>query len=443
MDHDASSATDLAPLFAAAKAAVKNPSVTDPAHTSRSASVVERIARTAVLGRMRSIGHGRLLIAEAGAAHALGTGGPEAYVQIHDPATWLAIAGGGTVGAGGAYINGHWSCSDLTALIRIFLRNRAALDGMERGVARMGAALFKTLHALNRNTRSGSRRNIAAHYDLGNDFYRLWLDETMMYSSALFIRDDMTLYEAQVAKLDRLCDQLELTADDHLLEIGTGWGGMAIHAAKRTGCRVTTTTISRQQYDLARQRVAEAGLSGRVTVLLQDYRDLTGTYDKLVSVEMIEAVGHHYYDTYFAAVTRLLKPSGLAVIQAITIAEQQYATAIREVDFIQRYIFPGSNIPSLGAITSSISRSGDLNLVTMDDLAPHYVRTLQCWRGAFRANLDAVRAQGFDERFIRMWEFYLAYCEGGFAERAIGVAHLRLARGGWRHGYQRRLDGMV
>jgi cyclopropane-fatty-acyl-phospholipid synthase len=437
MDHNASSATDLAPLFAAAKNGAANEHPAKP----RTATFAERLARKAVLGRMHSIGHGRLLIAEDGAAHALGTGGPEAYVQIHDPATWLAIAGGGTVGAGGAYIAGHWSCADLTALIRVFLRNRAALDGMERGMARMGAAMFKTLHAMNRNTRSGSKRNISAHYDLGNEFYRLWLDETMMYSSALFTRDDMTLHEAQIAKLDRLCDQLELTADDHLLEIGTGWGGMAIHAASRTGCRVTTTTISRQQYDLARARVAEAGLSDRITVLLQDYRDLTGTYDKLVSVEMIEAVGHHYYDTYFGTITRLLKPDGLAVIQAITIAEQQYATAIREVDFIQRYIFPGSNIPSIGAITSSISRSGDLNLVAMDDLAPHYVRTLQCWREAFRTNLDVVRAQGFDEHFIRMWEFYLAYCEGGFAERAIGVAHLRLARGGWRHDYQRRLDG--
>ncbi len=432
MDHNASSATDLAPLFAAAKAA---------ATPARSATLGERLARRAVLGRMRHFGHGRVMVAEDGAAHAIGAGGPEAYVQIHDPATWTAIAGGGTVGAGGAYIAGHWSCADLTALIRIFLRNRAALDGMERGMARMGAALFKGLHALNRNTRAGSRRNIAAHYDLGNDFYRLWLDETMMYSSALFTRDDMTLHEAQIAKLDRLCDQLGLTANDHLLEIGTGWGGMAIHAARRSGCRVTTTTISRKQYEMAQQRVAEAGLSDRITVVMQDYRDLTGTYDKLVSVEMIEAVGHQYYDSYFAAITRLLKPEGIAVIQAITIAEQQYATAIREVDFIQRYIFPGSNIPSLGAITTSISRSGDLNVVAMEDLAPHYVRTLQCWREAFRANLDGVRAQGFDEQFIRMWEFYLAYCEGGFAERAISVAHLRLARGAWRHGYQRRLDG--
>ncbi len=435
MDHNASTATDLAPLLAAVKATARAPA------PARTATLGERLARRAVLGRMRSFGHGRLMIAEDGAAHAIGNGGPEAYVQIHDPATWTAVAGGGTVGAGGAYIAGHWSCTDLTALIRIFLRNRSALDGMERGMARLGAAVFKGLHALNRNTRNGSRRNIAAHYDLGNDFYRLWLDESMMYSSALFRDDTMSLHEAQLAKLDRLGELLELRASDHLLEIGSGWGGLAIHLAQRTGCRVTTTTISRQQYDLATQRVAEAGLSGCVRVLLTDYRDLTGTYDKLVSVEMIEAVGHQYYETYFGAINRLLTPDGLAVIQAITITEQQYATAIREVDFIQRYVFPGSNIPSLGAITTAISRSGDLNLVAMDDLAPHYVRTLQCWRDAFHANLPAIRAQGFDDRFIRMWEFYLAYCEGGFAERAIGVAHLRLARGGWRHGYQQRLDG--
>jgi cyclopropane-fatty-acyl-phospholipid synthase len=441
MDHNASSASDLAPLFAAAKVAAGISSTTS--QPTRRATLVERLARRAVLGRMRTIGHGRLVIAEDGVVHTLGSGGPEAYVQIHDPATWTAIAAGGTVSAGAAYMAGHWSCADLTALIRIFLRNRAALDGMERGLARFGMTLFKALHACNRNTRTGSQRNIAAHYDLGNDFYRLWLDETMMYSSAVFSRDDMTLHEAQIAKLDRLCDLLELKASDHVLEIGTGWGGLAIHLAQRTGCRVSTTTISQQQYDLAKKRVAAAGLAERVTVTLTDYRDLTGSYDKLVSVEMIEAVGHQYYDTYFGAITRLLKPDGLAVIQAITIAEQQYATAIREVDFIQRYVFPGSNIPSLGAITASIARSGDLNLVGMEDLAPHYARTLQCWRDGFRANLSTVRAQGFDDRFIRLWEFYLAYCEGGFAERAIGVAHLRLARSGWRHAYQHRLDGVA
>ena len=437
MDPNSSSVTKSEPIFTSARKQMTTPA------PNRMATFSERLARKAVLGRMRTMGHGRLLIAEDGAAHALGGGGgPEAYVHIHDPATWAAIAGGGTVGAGAAYMAGQWSCADLTSLIRIFLSNRAALDGMERGMARMGALLFKALHAMNRNTREGSRRNIAAHYDLGNDFYRLWLDETMMYSSALFTRDDQTLQQAQIAKMNRIGELLEIKATDHVLEIGSGWGGMAIHTARTTGCRVTTTTISRAQHDLAVERVHAAGLADRVTVLLSDYRDLTGTYDKLVSIEMIEAVGHQFYDTYFATCSRLLKPDGLAVIQAITIAEQQYATAIREVDFIQRYIFPGSNIPSFGAISSAIGRAGDLNVISMDDLAPHYVRTLQCWRENFHTHIDAVRAQGFDERFIRMWEFYLAYCEGGFAERAIGVTHLRLAKPGWRHGYQQRLDGV-
>jgi cyclopropane-fatty-acyl-phospholipid synthase len=434
MDHHASSATDLAPLLVAARAE-RTPT------WARPPGLIERLARSAVLKRMRALATGHVSISERGVVHHFGTGEDGIEVHIHDPAAWPAIASGGTIGAGAAFMAGHWSCSDLTGLIRVFLRNRMALDGMEHGWARVGMSVFRLLHAFNRNTRSGSRRNIAAHYDLGNEFYRLWLDETMMYSAALFTRDDLTLHQAQLAKLDRLCDLLALAPGDHLLEIGSGWGALALHAARRHGCRVTTTTISRHQYELVRERVAAAGLEDRVTVLLKDYRDLDGLYDRVVSVEMIEAVGHQYYGTYFATISRLLKPDGLAVLQAITIAEQRYATALKEVDFIQRYIFPGSNIPSLGAITAAIAEHGDLNLVEMHDLSPHYVRTLQCWRERFQARAADIRALGFDERFLRMWEFYLAYCEGGFAERAIGVAHLRLARSGWRADYQQRLDG--
>lgn len=437
MDHHASTATDLRPLLAAAGARTAK---------ARAPALVERIARSAVLRRLRTLTTGRLIIRERDAVHHFGNEGDEGdelVVEIHDPAAWSAMGSGGTIGAGASYMSGHWSCSDLTALIRLFLRNRTALDGMERGWARVGMSVFRMLHALNRNTRSGSRRNIAAHYDLGNDFYRLWLDPTMLYSAALFTRDDATLHQAQIAKLDRLCDLLALSPDDHLLEIGSGWGALAIHAAERHGCRVTTTTISCQQFALVRERIAAAGLTDRVTVLLQDYRDLAGSYDKVVSVEMIEAVGHQYYETYFATISRLLKPTGLAVLQSITIAEQRYAAALREVDFIQRYIFPGSNIPSLGAITAALARSGDLNVVGMEDLSAHYVRTLQCWRDGFRARADDIRALGFDEQFMRRWEFYLAYCEGGFAERAIGVAHLRLAKGGWRSPDQQRLDGRI
>ncbi len=433
MQHNISTASKASRLFN------ENPAI-NQASIARAPTWRERMARKAVLGRMRAFDHGRLLIEENGVVHALGHGGPEAYVHIHDPSTWTAIAAGGTVGAGTAYIAGHWSCTNLVSLIQIFLRNRAALDHMEQGLARFGQAFFKLLHFRNRNTITGSQKNIAAHYDLGNDFYRLWLDETLMYSAALFSKPEMSLYDAQIAKLDRLAELLQIEEGDHVLEIGSGWGALAIHLATHYKCRVTTTTISQQQFNEVNKRITDAGLNDKITVLKKDYRHLTGIYDKVVSVEMIEAVGHHYYDTYFSTIARLLKPSGLAVIQAITITEQQYHNAIRDVDFIQRYIFPGSNIPSLGAITKAITRSGDLNIINMEDLAPHYVRTLQCWRQAFFKKLKDISELGYHDNFIRMWEFYLSYCEGGFAERSIGVAHIRLARGRYRHAYQSHLD---
>jgi cyclopropane-fatty-acyl-phospholipid synthase len=292
------------------------------------------------------------------------------------------------------------------------------LDGMERGLARLTVPVQKGLHWLNRNTRGGSRRNISAHYDLGNDFFRLFLDPTMMYSSAIFEPATLSLEQAQCVRLERICRRLDLGPGDHLLEIGTGWGGMAIHAARQYGCRVTTTTISRQQHELARERIAEAGLEDRITLLLEDYRDLKGEYDKLVSIEMIEAVGHEYYETYFGQCGRLLKDAGLMLLQAITITDQRYDAARRSVDFIQRHIFPGSTIPSVTAMLSACTRSSDLRLVHLEDIGPHYATTLRIWRENFQRNLDGVRALGYPEEFIRMWEFYFGYCEGGFAGRA-------------------------
>jgi cyclopropane-fatty-acyl-phospholipid synthase len=269
---------------------------------------------------------------------------------VHDPRFYRALACGGSIGAGEAYMNGWWSCDDLTALVRICVLNRELLDGMEKGGARLTAPLQKLFHYLRRNTKAGSRSNIAAHYDLGNDFFSLFLDETLMYSCAFFERADSTLQEASVAKNDRICRKLQLSPADHLLEIGTGWGGFALHAARHYGCRVTTTTISRAQHDLAVQRIAAAGLSDRITVLLQDYRDLQGHYDKLVSIEMIEAVGHAFYETFFRCCSNLLTPQGMMLLQAITIADQYYEQAKRSVDFIQRSIFPGSCIPSISVI---------------------------------------------------------------------------------------------
>ncbi|MDH5534762.1 MAG: cyclopropane-fatty-acyl-phospholipid synthase family protein [Betaproteobacteria bacterium] len=405
-----------------------------PARPARSLKphFLDTAARRAVHARLARLRKGAITLVEGDKCLHFGrttrTCRLAVEVQVRDPRFYSELAFGGSVGAGEAYMQGYWHASDLAALVRILLRDRNVLDGMEGGAARLAAPMRKALHWLNRNTRVGSRRNIAAHYDLGNDFFRLFLDPTMMYSSAIFERLDMTLEEAQLARLARICRQLRLTPLDHLLEIGTGWGGMAIYAASHHGCRVTTTTISREQYELARERVAAAGLSDRVTVLLEDYRDLTGTYDKLVSIEMIEAVGYQFYDAYFSKCSGLLAPDGIMLLQAITIADQRFEQAKRSVDFIQRYIFPGSCIPSVAALTGSIARASDLQLVALDDIGPHYATTLRRWRENFVANLDAVRALGFPQQFIRMWEFYLCYCEGGFEERAISDVHMLLAK---------------
>jgi cyclopropane-fatty-acyl-phospholipid synthase len=390
---------------------------------------LDTIARRGVHARLAALHDGAIDIIEGGRRQSYGAGdGLGVELTIHDPRFYSDLAFGGSIGAAEAYMQGYWTASDLTALVRILLQNRDVLDGMESGVARLTAPLQKALHWLNRNTRPGSRRNISAHYDLGNDLFRLFLDPTMMYSSAIFERPDMTLEEAQIARLDRICRKLDLRPGDHLLEIGTGWGAMAIHAAKHYGCRVTTTTLSERQRELAVERIAAAGLTDRVTVLLEDYRDLAGTYDKLVSIEMIEAVGHEFYDAYFSRCSALLKPDGVMLLQAITIADQRYEAARRSVDFIQRYIFPGSCIPSVAAMTQSVARATDMKLVHLEDIGPHYAATLRHWRRNFFANIEAVRTLGYSESFIRMWEFYLCYCEGGFEERAIGDVQMLLAK---------------
>ena len=296
---------------------------------------------------------------------------------------------------------------------------------------------MKAWHALRRNTRAGSRRNIASHYDLGNDFFSLFLSKDMMYSSAIWADDASTegtdtLEAASFRKLERICRKVDLQPGDRVIEIGTGWGGFALHAARYYDCHVTTTTISGEQYACARQRVEAAGLQDRVTLLQRDYRDLQGEYDKLVSIEMIEAIGADYMPTYFDRIGRLLAPDGLALIQAITIEDHRYAQALASVDFIKRHVFPGSFIPSIAAMMQAKSGASDLALIHLEDFGLSYARTLEAWHRRFLDALPQVRAQGYDERFIRMWQFYLAYCEGGFRERSIGVAHLLLAKPGHR-----------
>lgn len=313
------------------------------------------------------------------------------------------------------------------ALVRILVRNRAALEGLERGLVRLAKPVRALAHALRRNTRGGSRRNISAHYDLGNEFFRLFLDDTLAYSCAIFETPEASLHDASVAKFDRICRLLELSTKDHLLEIGTGWGGFALHAAREYGCRVTTATISRQQELLANQRIAEAGLSGRITVVNRDYRDLEGAFDKLASIEMIEAVGHQYLKGFFRVCADRLKPDGLFALQVITIQDRFYHAALDEVDFIKAYIFPGSFIPSRAVLAESAGLT-DLTLVDLHDLTPHYAETLKRWRENFLSHRRDVLALGFDERFVRLWEFYFAYCEGGFRERVLGDAQMLFAK---------------
>ncbi|NOT57397.1 MAG: class I SAM-dependent methyltransferase [Deltaproteobacteria bacterium] len=385
-----------------------------------------------VLGRLHGLRDGSLTILDGDESLTFGASSPHfplsATLRVHDVRFYTDLVMGGSVGAGEAYIKGRWSCDDLTTLVRLLVRNRAVLDGMDTGLAWVSVPLRKLFHAFRRNTKRGSSRNIVAHYDLGNEFFALFLDETMTYSCGIFEHIDSTLQEASLAKIDRICQKLQLSSSDHLLEIGTGWGGFALHAARRYGCRVTTTTISPQQYHYARQRIANAGLGDRVTVLLKDYRELTGQYDKLVSIEMIEAVGYAFYDTYFKRCSELLKPDGMMLLQAITIADQQYEAAKRSVDFIQRYIFPGSCIPSITAISQSLTRVTDLRLFHLEDITPHYAETLRHWRERFFARLTEVRRLGYSEELIRMWEFYFCYCEGGFRERVIGDAQLLLTK---------------
>ena len=357
---------------------------------------------------------------------------PHAEVHVHDNDLYRRILTGGSIAAGETFIEGLWSSPDLTAVTRAFSANMAMLEAMSDKQNLLARAALKVSHWARRNTTTRSRENISAHYDLGNDFFSLFLDPSMMYSSAVYPTPDSDLATAAQHKLRLICEDLELTAEDHLVEIGTGWGGMAIFAAEHYGCRVTTTTISREQFDYTVAAVANKGLQDRITVLFDDYRDLQGRFDKLVSIEMIEAVGHQFYDTYFATVSRLLKPHGKAVIQAITMTEQRYEQARDSVDFIKRYIFPGGCLPSLTVISDSLSRVTDMQMSHLRDITRDYADTLSAWHDGFLGKLDTVRQMGFDDRFIRMWRYYLSYCEGGFRERIIGTYQITMTKPGYR-----------
>lgn len=389
---------------------------------------LDRLAETAVRRRMTGLTHGRLTVHADGESRHYGPGGdPSAAVTVHDPYFYRSLAFGGHIGAAESFVRGEWEADDLTALVRLFARNREVLDGLETGWARVSQPALALLRFLSRNTKAGSERNIRAHYDLGNDFFAAFLDETMTYSCGIFEREDASMREASIAKYDRLCGKLDLRPDDHLIEIGTGWGGFAIHAAQRYGCRVTTTTISPSQHRLATERVRAAGLGDRVTVLDRDYRELRGRFDKLVSIEMVEAVGHQYLQTYFETCARLLRDDGLAAIQAITVRDDWYDPKQRQVDFIKRYIFPGSFVPAVSTLAGAVPAT-DLRMIHLEDITPHYAETLRRWRLSFLERWPEIRSMGYDEEFRRLWEFYLRYCEGGFAEAILGVVQIVLAK---------------
>jgi cyclopropane-fatty-acyl-phospholipid synthase len=388
------------------------------------------IARHLIFLLLRRTHHGSLELVEGEQTHRFGTAGegdPVVRVVVHDARVYRALLRA-SLGLGEAYANGWFDCSDLPELARLAALNMPATDRWRRLLRPVVAGPQAAIHWLARNTPARARVQIAAHYDIGNDLFGLMLDESMTYSCAIFEQPGASLAEAQVAKLDRICSKLRLKPSDHVLEIGTGWGAFAIHAARNYGCRVTTTTISTEQLTLARERVLAAGLEDRITLLAEDYRNLTGTFDKLVSIEMIEAVGWQYFDTFFERCAALLTPEGAMLLQAITIDERAYDVEKSKRSFANTHVFPGGCLPSLKAISRSIARVTDLREVHHEDLTPHYIQTIRCWRENFTAQLDRVRSLGYDGRFQRMWELYLAYCEGGFGGGRIGDVQLLLAK---------------
>ena len=345
-------------------------------------------------------------------------------LTIHRSRTWSRTLLGGSIGSAESYVEGDWDCDNLTGLCRIFVANRAVLNQLDGGFGAVLSPLNKLLHRWRRNSVDGSRSNIQAHYDLGNDFFELFLDHTWMYSCGIYEKETSTLPEASEAKNDRICRKLELKPTDHLVEIGTGWGGFAIHAAKNYGCEVTTTTISDRQYELAQTRVREAGLESRIHLLKQDYRELTGQFDKLVSIEMVEAVGLEYLPVYFKKCGELLKPDGQMLLQAIVIQDQYYAQARKSVDFIQKYIFPGSGIPSVSSLVNASAEKTDMRLFHQEDIGEHYARTLHAWSERLASKATEAAQRGYPESLHRLWQFYFAYCEGGFIERSISCAQM-------------------
>lgn len=383
-----------------------------------------------MLSRLRGFTVGTLRIRDAHGVEVLGgvAPGPEAEVVVHDPVLWTDLLGGGVLGAGEAYIAGAWSSDDLPTVVEVLLANRQVMAKLDGGIARVTRPLLKLAHRFQRNSREACREYIAAHYDLGNEFFATFLDESMTYSCGIFERPDATLAESQAAKYEALCRKLDLKPGMRVLEIGCGWGGFAEHAATHHGCHVTATTISGRQFEFARDRVMRAGLGKQVDIQSVDYRDLRGTYDRVVSIEMIEAIGHRWLNRFAEVCAERLAPDGALGLQAITIDDRQYERAKNTVDFIKRYVFPGSFIPSVDAIHHAFATRTDMRMLDLQDIGLDYAHTLKLWRERFLANREAILGMGFDENFIRLWDYYFAYCEGGFRARVLGDVHMVFAK---------------
>jgi cyclopropane-fatty-acyl-phospholipid synthase len=388
-------------------------------------------ARKAVFRMLENVRHGALEVICPEQTYLFGEGGTglQASLAVHNERFFSRVLWGGDDAAGDSYVDGDWSSPDPVSVVRLVARNLSELEGGNALLSFANRLFHRLRHRMNRNSIAGSRRNIQAHYDLSNNFFRLFLDRNMVYSSAVYRHANDSLEEAQIEKLDRICRKLRLGPEDHVLEIGTGWGAFALHASRNYGCQITTTTISREQHDEARQLFAGAGEPGaRIKLLLEDYRNLQGSFNKLVSIEMFEAVGVDYYDAFFSTCDRLLTPDGSMVMQAITMNEHRFDAYRKQSDWIQRRIFPGAQLASIREILNSLVRSTRMALYDVEDIGLHYAYTLAEWRQRFRESIDEVRGLGFDETFCRMWDYYLAYCEGAFRERHISDVQLMLTK---------------
>ena len=398
-------------------------------------TALERLCQKPILALLQRVQRGRLQLSLPDGQSLVAGGqqpGHDAAVRIRDYGFFRRVARDGDIGLGESYMAGEWTTDDLTATISHLIENRDVLDDANPRSAVVGRVVNRLLHLTRPNTPGGSRKNISAHYDLSNDFFATFLDPSMLYSSAVYARPDETLEAAQQRKLDLLISRLRLRPGHEVLEIGSGWGAMAIAMARETGCRVTSITVSQRQFELATARVAEAGLADRVTIKLCDYRHIEGRYDRIVSIEMLEAVGHDFLGEYFAICDRLLKPDGLIALQVITIPDQRYEAYRKGTDWIQKHIFPGGHLPSLTALTTAMTQRSSLYVEQLDNIGIHYAHTLREWRTRFHANAPAIRAMGFDEIFLRKWDYYFCYCEAAFATRTLNNLHLVLSRPGNR-----------